>query len=86
MAGKIKQGDVVVIRYEARGGPGMQEMLSPTSALVGMGLDSEVALLTDGRFPEVHGVQLWTYFTTRALESGAIIEGDLVKLICLNEN
>ena len=48
---KIKKGDVVVIRYEGpKGGPGMREMLSPTSALAGMGLDKEVALITDGRF------------------------------------
>jgi dihydroxy-acid dehydratase len=51
MEGKIKSGDVVVIRYEGpKGGPGMREMLSPTSAIVGMGLDTSVALLTDGRF------------------------------------
>ena len=48
---KIKAGDVVVIRYEGPcGGPGMREMLGPTSAIAGMGLDSSVALLTDGRF------------------------------------
>ena len=50
-AGKIKDGDVVVIRYEGpRGGPGMREMLNPTSALAGMKLDKTVALITDGRF------------------------------------
>ncbi|MDE6003781.1 MAG: dihydroxy-acid dehydratase [Oscillospiraceae bacterium] len=50
-AGKIVSGDVVVIRYEGpSGGPGMREMLSPTSAIAGMGLDKEVALITDGRF------------------------------------
>ncbi|WP_418666535.1 dihydroxy-acid dehydratase [Allofournierella sp.] len=50
-AGEIKPGDVVVIRYEGpRGGPGMREMLNPTSALAGMGLDKSVALITDGRF------------------------------------
>ncbi|MCR4926026.1 MAG: dihydroxy-acid dehydratase [Clostridiales bacterium] len=49
--GKIKEGDVVVIRYEGpKGGPGMREMLSPTSAIMGMGLGSSVGLLTDGRF------------------------------------
>ena len=49
--GKIEKGNVVVIRYEGpAGGPGMREMLSPTSAIVGMGLDSDVALITDGRF------------------------------------
>jgi dihydroxy-acid dehydratase len=51
MAGKIKKGDCVVIRYEGpKGGPGMREMLSPTAAIVGMGLADNVALITDGRF------------------------------------
>ena len=51
MAGEVQAGDVVVIRYEGpRGGPGMQEMLSPTSAIMGMGLGDKVALITDGRF------------------------------------
>ena len=51
LGGKIEAGDVVVIRYEGpKGGPGMREMLTPTSALVGMGLDKSVALITDGRF------------------------------------
>ena len=51
LSGKIKKGDVVVIRYEGpAGGPGMREMLSPTSAIVGMGLSNDVALVTDGRF------------------------------------
>ena len=51
VGGKVKPGDVVVIRYEGpRGGPGMQEMLAPTSALAGVGLDDSVALITDGRF------------------------------------
>ncbi|MDR2634964.1 MAG: dihydroxy-acid dehydratase, partial [Clostridiales bacterium] len=51
MNGSVKKGDVLVIRYEgAKGGPGMREMLSPTSALAGMGLDRDVALITDGRF------------------------------------
>jgi dihydroxy-acid dehydratase len=51
MGGKIKPGNVVVIRYEGpKGGPGMREMLSPTSAIAGMGLDTTVSLLTDGRF------------------------------------
>ena len=50
-AGKIREGDVVVIRYEGpKGGPGMREMLNPTSAIAGMGLDKTVALITDGRF------------------------------------
>ncbi len=51
MAGKIKKGDCIVIRYEGpKGGPGMREMLSPTAAIVGMGLVNDVALITDGRF------------------------------------
>lgn len=51
LAGKVKAGDVVVVRYEGpRGGPGMQEMLSPTSAIMGQGLGEQVALITDGRF------------------------------------
>lgn len=51
MAGKVKKGDCIVIRYEGpRGGPGMREMLSPTSAIVGLGLMEDVALITDGRF------------------------------------
>jgi dihydroxy-acid dehydratase len=49
--GEVQPGDVVVIRYEGpQGGPGMQEMLSPTSAIMGMGLGEQVALITDGRF------------------------------------
>lgn len=51
LKGRIKKGDVIVIRYEGpSGGPGMREMLSPTSAIVGMGLSDDVALITDGRF------------------------------------
>ena len=51
IGGKVKKGDVVVIRYEGpKGGPGMQEMLAPTSLIMGMGLGSDVALITDGRF------------------------------------
>ena len=51
LAGKVKAGDVVVIRYEGpKGGPGMQEMLSPTSYIMGAGLGESVALITDGRF------------------------------------
>ncbi len=51
LAGKVKENDVVVIRYEGpKGGPGMQEMLSPTSYIMGAGLGESVALITDGRF------------------------------------
>jgi dihydroxy-acid dehydratase len=51
LAGKIKEGDVVVVRYEGpKGGPGMREMLAPTSAIIGAGLGDKVGLITDGRF------------------------------------
>src|SRR5213595_964744 len=51
LAGQVKRGDVLVIRYEGpKGGPGMREMLAPTSALIGAGLGDSVGLLTDGRF------------------------------------
>jgi dihydroxy-acid dehydratase len=51
MAGRIRKGDCIVIRYEGpKGGPGMREMLSPTAAIVGMGLAEDAALITDGRF------------------------------------
>ncbi|MCX6375201.1 MAG: dihydroxy-acid dehydratase, partial [Armatimonadetes bacterium] len=51
LAGKVKKGSVIVIRYEGpKGGPGMREMLTPTATVVGMGLDKDVALITDGRF------------------------------------
>jgi dihydroxy-acid dehydratase len=56
MANKVKSGEVVVIRYEGpKGGPGMREMLTPTSLLSGMGMDKEVALITDGRFSAASG-------------------------------
>ena len=59
-AGKIKKGDVVIIRYEGpKGGPGMPEMLTPTSAIMGAGLGKDVALLTDGRFPAARMVSSW---------------------------
>ena len=60
MNSQIKEGMVVVIRYEGRGGPGMREMLAPTAALVGMGLGESVALVTDGRFLVVPGSLCWT--------------------------
>ena len=63
--GKIVAGDVVVIRYEGpKGGPGMREMLNPTSAIAGMGLGSSVALITDGRFLRcITWSKYWTYFS-----------------------
>ncbi|MHC5733077.1 MAG: dihydroxy-acid dehydratase, partial [Nostoc sp.] len=51
LAGKIKAGDVIIVRYEGpKGGPGMREMLAPTSAIIGAGLGDAVGLITDGRF------------------------------------
>jgi dihydroxy-acid dehydratase len=64
MAKKIQAGDVLVIRYEGpEGGPGMQEMLAPTSALIGQGLGESVGLITDGRFSGATGA--WSSATSR---------------------
>jgi len=73
LAGKIRAGDVVVIRYEGpRGGPGMREMLSPTSAVMGRGLGKEVALITDGRFSGgTHGFVVG-HITPEAFDGGAL--------------
>jgi dihydroxy-acid dehydratase len=73
LAGRIKKGDVVVIRYEGpRGGPGMREMLSPTSAIMGRGLGSDVALITDGRFSGgTHGFVVG-HITPEAFAGGPI--------------
>jgi len=73
LAGKIKKGDVIVIRYEGpRGGPGMREMLSPTSAVMGRGLGKDVALITDGRFSGgTHGFVVG-HITPEASEGGAL--------------
>ena len=73
LAGRIKKGDVIVIRYEGpRGGPGMREMLSPTSAIMGRGLGAEVALITDGRFSGgTHGFVVG-HITPEASEGGPI--------------
>ncbi|MDK2918827.1 MAG: dihydroxy-acid dehydratase [Candidatus Petromonas sp.] len=82
--GKIKKGDVVVIRYEGpKGGPGMREMLSPTSAIAGMGLDKDVALLTDGRFSGATRGAAIGHISPEAMEGGliALIEdGDIIKI------
>lgn len=81
---KIKQGDVVVIRYEGpKGGPGMREMLTPTSALAGMGLDSSVALITDGRFSGATRGASIGHVSPEAAEYGTIAiveEGDLISI------
>jgi len=70
---KIKPGDIVVIRYEGpKGGPGMREMLSPTAALAGMGLDKEVALITDGRFSGASRGACIGHVSPEAYAGGAI--------------
>jgi dihydroxy-acid dehydratase len=82
--GKIKSGDIVVIRYEGpKGGPGMREMLTPTSAIAGMGLDKEVALLTDGRFSGGTRGAAIGHISPEAKEGGPIAlvhEGDRIKI------
>ncbi|MCT4604743.1 MAG: dihydroxy-acid dehydratase [Marinisporobacter sp.] len=82
--GKIVKGDVVVIRYEGpKGGPGMREMLSPTSAIAGMGLDKDVALLTDGRFSGATRGAAIGHVSPEAMEGGLIglIEnGDMISI------
>ena len=81
---KIKPGDIVVIRYEGpKGGPGMREMLSPTSAIVGMGLDKSVALLTDGRFSGGTQGAAIGHISPEAAEGGPIAlvkEGDIISI------
>ncbi|MFW6034714.1 MAG: dihydroxy-acid dehydratase [Halothermotrichaceae bacterium] len=83
-AGKIKPGDVVVIRYEGpKGGPGMREMLSPTSTLAGMGLDDSVALITDGRFSGATRGAAIGHISPEAAAGGAIgviEEGDIISI------
>lgn len=83
-AGEIKSGDVVVIRYEGpRGGPGMREMLGPTSAIAGMGLDKEVALITDGRFSGATRGAAIGHVSPEAASGGNIAllrEGDMIAI------
>lgn len=82
--GKINKGDVVVIRYEGpKGGPGMREMLSPTSAIAGMGLDTDVALITDGRFSGATRGAAIGHIAPEAAEGGVIAlieEGDVISI------
>ncbi|MHB9074031.1 MAG: dihydroxy-acid dehydratase [Desulfobaccales bacterium] len=82
--GKIKPGDVVVIRYEGpKSGPGMREMLTPTSSIAGMGLDKDVALLTDGRFSGGTRGAAIGHISPGAAEGGPIAlvqEGDKIKI------
>ncbi len=81
---KIQKGDVIVIRYEGpRGGPGMREMLTPTSAVVGLGLDKEVALITDGRFSGATRGASIGHVSPEAMAGGpmAILEeGDIIEI------
>lgn len=82
--GKINKGDVVVIRYEGpAGGPGMREMLSPTSAIAGMDLDKDVALITDGRFSGATRGAAIGHISPEAANGGAIAyihEGDIINI------
>jgi dihydroxy-acid dehydratase len=84
LGGKIHAGDIVVIRYEGpKGGPGMREMLGPTSAIVGMGLDKTVALLTDGRFSGGTRGAAIGHISPEAAEGGPIAlvqEGDRIAI------
>jgi dihydroxy-acid dehydratase len=80
--GKVKEGDVVVIRYEGpKGGPGMPEMLAPTSQIVGMGLGAKVALITDGRFSGAsRGISIG-HMSPEAAEGGPlafVVDGDII--------
>lgn len=83
-AGKIVKGDVVVIRYEGpAGGPGMREMLSPTSAIAGMGLDKDVALITDGRFSGATRGASIGHVSPEAVSGGLIAyvkDGDIISI------
>ena len=84
LAGGIKKGDIVVIRYEGpKGGPGMREMLTPTSAIAGMGLDKDVALITDGRFSGGTRGAAIGHCSPEAAQGGPIAlvkEGDIINI------
>ncbi|MFP4572892.1 MAG: dihydroxy-acid dehydratase [Desulfobacterales bacterium] len=84
MEGKINKGDVVVIRYEGpMGGPGMREMLTPTSAIAGMGLDGDVALITDGRFSGGTRGAAIGHISPEAMQKGplaAVEQGDIISI------
>ena len=84
MGQKINQDDVIVIRYEGpKGGPGMREMLTPTAAIAGIGLDKDVALITDGRFSGATRGASIGHVSPEAAEGGPIAlvqEGDLIKI------
>ncbi|MDP4183000.1 MAG: dihydroxy-acid dehydratase, partial [Bacillota bacterium] len=86
--GKIVKGDVVIIRYEGpKGGPGMREMLGPTSAIAGMGLDKDVALITDGRFSGATRGASIGHASPEAMDGGpiaAVREGDIISIDIVN--
>lgn len=88
--GKIVKGDVVVIRYEGpKGGPGMREMLSPTSEIAGMGLDKDVALITDGRFSGATRGASIGHVAPEAALGGPIAfieEGDIIDIDITNHS
>ena len=83
-AGKVVSGDVVVVRYEGpKGGPGMREMLTPTGAIAGMGLDSTCALITDGRFSGVSRGASIGHISPEAAAGGLLAyveDGDLISI------
>ena len=89
MSGGINTGDVLVIRYEGpRGGPGMREMLTPTSLLSGMGMDKEVALITDGRFSGATRGAAIGHVSPEAARRGpiaALKDGDIIKIDIANQ-
>jgi len=84
MGGKIKSGEVIIIRYEGpKGGPGMREMLTPTGLLIGMGIDKEVALITDGRFSGASSGAAIGHVSPEAASRGpiaALTDGDIIKI------
>lgn len=84
LGGKIIKGDVIVIRYEGpQGGPGMREMLTPTSAIAGMGLDEHVALITDGRFSGGTRGAAIGHISPEAMQKGPIAvvkQGDIISI------
>jgi dihydroxy-acid dehydratase len=84
LAKKIKKGEVIVIRYEGpKGGPGMREMLAPTAAIAGIGMDKEVSLITDGRFSGGTRGAAIGHISPEAAEGGPIAvlkDGDMIEI------
>jgi len=90
LGGKIEKGDVVVIRYEGpKGGPGMREMLTPTSSIAGVGLDKDVALITDGRFSGATRGASIGHISPEAASGGTIAiikDGDIISIDIENKS